>query len=74
LTHVAAERRHDSSSQSSSGRCCHGVLVSAASAWELAIKSATGKLPLREPVRRWLPAAVDSAFEDYDVKLPDARR
>ncbi|HUE89738.1 MAG TPA: type II toxin-antitoxin system VapC family toxin [Vicinamibacterales bacterium] len=98
-----------------------GVLVSAASAWELAIKSATGKLTLRQPVERWLPAALDgsgfgtlavtvehalavtslpfhhadpfdrlliaqaqlehltivtadSAFEDYDVKLLDARQ
>jgi PIN domain nuclease of toxin-antitoxin system len=98
-----------------------GVLVSAASAWELAIKSAIGKLTLRDAVERWLPAALDgsgfdtlpvtvthalavatlpfhhadpfdrlmiaqaqlenltivtadSAFEDYDVKLLDARQ
>ncbi len=38
-----------------------GVLVSAASAWELAIKSAIGKLTLRDPVERWLPAATAAA-------------
>jgi PIN domain nuclease of toxin-antitoxin system len=102
-------------------RDAFGVLVSAASAWEFAIKSATGKLKLREPVEQWLPAALagsgfdplpvtiahalkvttlpfhhadpfdrlliaqaqlenltlvtaDSAFEDYDVTLLDARQ
>jgi PIN domain nuclease of toxin-antitoxin system len=96
------------------------VYLSSASAWEVAIKSGTGKLTLREPVDRWLPAALegsgfatlavtmahalavatlpayhadpfdrlliaqaqlenltivtsDTAFEDYDVKILDAR-
>ena len=50
-----------------------GVLVSAASAWELAIKSATGKLTLREPLDRWLPAALDgSGFETLPVTLAHA--
>lgn len=50
-----------------------GVLVSAASAWELAIKSATGRLTLREPVGRWLPAALDaSGFETLPVTLAHA--
>jgi PIN domain nuclease of toxin-antitoxin system len=50
-----------------------GVLVSAASAWELAIKSATGKLTLREPVERWLPAALDgSGFDTLPVTLAHA--
>jgi PIN domain nuclease of toxin-antitoxin system len=38
-----------------------GVLVSAASAWEIAIKAASGKLKLRERVDRWLPAALESS-------------
>jgi PIN domain nuclease of toxin-antitoxin system len=96
------------------------VRVSAASAWEIAIKSRGGQLRLREPLHVWMPAALDSsgfgvlhvtidhaiavanlpdhhadpfdrlliaqaqledltivtsdaAFEDYDVKLLDAR-
>ena len=96
------------------------VRVSAASAWEMAIKSRAGRLTLREPLDVWLPAALedsgfgmlsvtvdhaiavatlpdhhadpfdrllivqaqledltivtsDAAFEDYDVKLLDAR-
>lgn len=31
-------------------------LVSAASSWEIAIKSSLGRLSLPEPVARWLPA------------------
>lgn len=37
------------------------VLVSAASGWEMAIKSRAGRLRLREPVDRWLPAALESS-------------
>jgi PIN domain nuclease of toxin-antitoxin system len=50
-----------------------GVLVSAVSAWELVIKSATGKLTLREPVEQWLPAALHgSGFETLAVTLEHA--
>jgi Uncharacterized protein conserved in bacteria len=96
------------------------VRVSAATAWEIAIKSRGGRLRLREPLHVWMPAALessgfgmlhvtidhaiavanlpdhhgdpfdrlliaqarmegltivtsDAAFEDYDVKLLDAR-
>jgi PIN domain nuclease of toxin-antitoxin system len=50
-----------------------GVVVSAASAWELTIKSATGKLTLREPVERWLPAALDgSGFDALPVTVTHA--
>lgn len=34
----------------------HDRLVSAASSWEIAIKSAVGRLQLPEPVARWMPA------------------
>lgn len=37
------------------------VHVSAASAWELAIKSRLGKLKIREPLHEWLPAAIESS-------------
>lgn len=49
------------------------VHVSAASAWELAIKSRLRKLKLREPLDRWLPAAVESSgFLPLSVTLPHA--
>ncbi len=97
------------------------VLVSAASGWEIAIKSQIGRLRLREPADVWVPSAVetsgfgslsvtmrhavavaslpthhadpfdrllivqaqledltlvtsDEAFEDYDIRLLDARK
>ena len=37
------------------------VLVSAASGWEIAIKSRGGRLRLREPVGVWMPAALESS-------------
>jgi PIN domain nuclease of toxin-antitoxin system len=49
------------------------VHVSAASAWELAIKSRLGKLRLREPLHRWLPAALESSgFLPMPVTLAHA--
>jgi PIN domain nuclease of toxin-antitoxin system len=35
------------------------VRVSAASAWELAIKSRTGRLKLVEPLHRWMPGELE---------------
>lgn len=37
------------------------VRVSAATGWELAIKSRSGRLRLREPLHLWLPAALESS-------------
>jgi PIN domain nuclease of toxin-antitoxin system len=49
------------------------VLVSAVSAWELAIKARIGGLRLREPLERWLPAAIEgSGFDTLDVTLAHA--
>lgn len=46
------------------------VHVSAASAWELAIKYRLGKLKTREPIDRWLPAALESSgFLTLNVTL-----
>lgn len=46
------------------------VRVSAASAWELAIKTRSGRLKLREPLHLWLPAAMESSgFVALDVTL-----
>jgi PIN domain nuclease of toxin-antitoxin system len=51
------------------------VRVSAASAWELAIKTRTGRLKLRAPLHTWLPAAIaSSGFMTLDVTLPHATR
>jgi PIN domain nuclease of toxin-antitoxin system len=50
-----------------------GVLVSAATAWELAIKSVINKLTLRDAVERWLPAALDgSGFGTLPVTVTHA--
>jgi PIN domain nuclease of toxin-antitoxin system len=50
-----------------------GVFVSAASAWELAIKSRLGKLRIREPLDRWLPEAIaSSGFLALNVTLRHA--
>jgi PIN domain nuclease of toxin-antitoxin system len=38
----------------------HEVYFSAASAWEIAIKHATGKLPLPEPPERYVPRRVEA--------------
>lgn len=49
------------------------VRVSAASAWEIAIKVQSGRLPLREPVAVWMPAAIaDSGFLTLSVTLEHA--
>lgn len=50
-----------------------GVVVSAASAWELAIKSQNGRLTLRESLGHWMQAAVEgSGFETLNVTLAHA--
>ena len=47
------------------------VYFSAASAWELEIKAASGKLKLPED---WLAAAVETGFQELPVTASDARR
>lgn len=50
-----------------------GVLVSVASAWEIAIKAQTGRLELPVHVDRWLPAAIGgSGFDTLNVSLAHA--
>lgn len=49
------------------------VLVSAVSAWEVAIKQSLGKLELPGPAEKWLPGAVArSGFEWLPVTPEDA--
>jgi PIN domain nuclease of toxin-antitoxin system len=49
------------------------VVVSAASGWELAIKSQSGRLRLKQPVGVWLPTALaDSGFGSLDVTMEHA--
>ena len=49
------------------------VRVSAASVWEIAIKIQTGRLPFREPVAVWMPAAIeDSGFRALSVTIEHA--
>ena len=49
------------------------VFVSAASAWEVAIKSAAGKLRLPGAPQDWLPGALRvSGFESLDIRIEHA--
>lgn len=51
----------------------NSVGVSAASAWELAIKQGIGKIDLPGPVEDWLPGALEQAgFDTIPVTLEDA--
>ena len=47
--------------------------MSAASAWEIAIKIQTGRLRFREPVGVWIPAAIEeSGFQALNVTFEHA--
>jgi PIN domain nuclease of toxin-antitoxin system len=49
------------------------VKVSAVSAWEIAIKLQSGRLKLREPLDRWMPAAVEgSGFGTLAITMAHA--
>jgi len=49
------------------------VRVSAASAWELAIKSRAGRLTLGQPLHLWFPAAIEtSGFAALNVTIDHA--
>ena len=49
------------------------VRVSAASAWELAIKSRAGRLTLSQPLDLWFPAAIEtSGFVALNVTIAHA--
>jgi len=49
------------------------VRVSAASAWELAIKSRSGRLELRQPLHLWFAAAIEtSGFSALHVTIDHA--
>jgi len=51
------------------------VAVSAASAWEIAIKQSLGKLELPAPAQTWLPAEVERAGMSFiNVTAQDALR
>jgi PIN domain nuclease of toxin-antitoxin system len=54
-------------------RSAVSVRVSAASAWELAIKSQSGRVTLREPLQVWMPAALEeSGFAVLNITLDHA--
>jgi PIN domain nuclease of toxin-antitoxin system len=49
------------------------VWVSAASVWEIAIKSRSGKLRLRDPLAAWMPEVLEQrGFEALDVTIAHA--
>jgi PIN domain nuclease of toxin-antitoxin system len=68
-----AHRRLGSRARAAIEKHAAAVRVSAATAWELAIKSRGGRLTLRQPLHLWLPAAIEnSGFEVLDVTLDHA--
>jgi len=51
------------------------VFVSAASAWEIAVKTALGRLRLPQPPGRWMPKHLDATgFQPLPVRLEHALR
>ena len=49
------------------------VRISAATAWEIAVKFQAGRLSLSAPVELWLPAALDhSGFRRLDISVAHA--
>ena len=51
------------------------VIVSVASAWEIAIKAERGRLALPAPAERYVPELLRRfGFESLDVKMPHALR
>jgi PIN domain nuclease of toxin-antitoxin system len=49
------------------------VYVSAASAWEIAIKQHTGRLALKDRLDRWMQTALEtSGFETLSITVPHA--
>jgi PIN domain nuclease of toxin-antitoxin system len=66
-------RRLGKRAQSAIARHATTVKVSAASAWEIAIKSQTGRLTLRAPLETWLAGALDdSGFDRLDITVEHA--
>ncbi|ANM30571.1 hypothetical protein ABI59_14790 [Acidobacteria bacterium Mor1] len=53
----------------------NAVLVSAVSAWEIAIKQSLNKIELPGPAETWLPAAIEqTGFGWLDIRPTDALR
>lgn len=51
----------------------NAVWVSAATVWEIAIKSRGGKLRLRDPLAAWMPEALEQrGFQPLDVTIAHA--
>jgi PIN domain nuclease of toxin-antitoxin system len=67
---LSGDRRLSRPVRSSIERQADQVLVSAASAWELAIKRAVGKL---EPPVRWPQEIIEVGFEPLAITLDHAR-
>jgi PIN domain nuclease of toxin-antitoxin system len=76
-THVvlwlASEPERTGDAQEVLGDEAHALVLSAASVWELASKTATGRLCLPDPVEQWVAGAVRRlALEHLDVTWQDA--
>ena len=69
----AANRRLGKHARATIARDASEVRVSAASAWEIAVKVQTGRLTFPEPVAVWIPAAIeDSGFRPLTVTIEHA--
>lgn len=65
--------RLDPIASAAMGHPRNSVYVSAASAWEIAIKAALGKLPVPTPVSSWLPAQLASnRFTPLPIEMDHA--
>ena len=72
---VAEPRRLSSEIRTAIADPANDVRVSAATAWEVAIKQSLGKLELPQPAEQWLPKAIErTGFDWLDVTPADALR
>lgn len=56
---AAGNRRLGKRARAAIARDAASVRVSAASVWEIAVKSQRGRLTMRDPVASWMPSAID---------------
>ena len=49
-----------------------GLFISSASVWEISVKSALGRLKLKEPLGKCLPALVASGFQPLAINFEHA--
>lgn len=69
----AGDKRLGAKARAAISKDAASVHISAASAWEIAIKTQSGRLTLRDPLEIWLDAAMqDSGFDALPVTIRHA--